>query len=255
MITVKFLGGAKKSFQADQILIRQAGISIEDLLVVLAKQKPPHSYEFDTANVLIAVNGIDSSAMQGRSTIIQDTDVVSIIPVIHGGSGILLKMHDRQIQAITIKGSTAIGVKFLEDLRSAYPEIVIQAISKNFVASQSHVEKILNVSLEAEKKGVLLSKKLETDMLMRFALTGQISEAIKNAGINSGGSFVLIAIGDGNALNSLCHRLESLSSDLPLKGSSDFLKKHFKITKKHLGAVRSDTPLEDILVEKAAILS
>ena len=254
MITVKFLGGAKKSFQTDQMHIRQAGISIDDLLSILVKLKPPDSYEFDTANILIAVNGVDSSAMQGRATTIQDTDVVSIIPVIHGGAGMSLGMHKRHIQVRGIRKGKAIGVEFLEDLRNAHPGIVFQAISKNFVASQTHVEKILNVSLEAEKNGVLLSKKLEMDILMRFALTGQIADAIKNAGVKSGSSFILIAIGDRNVLNSLCRRLEPISDGLFLKGSSRFLKKHFRITKKHLDVVRSDTPLEDILVEKAAIL-
>ena len=254
MITVKFLGGAKKSFQTDQMQIKQTGISVEELLCVLVKLKPPDSYEFDVANILIAVNGVDSSAMQGRATIIQDTDVVSIIPVIHGGSGMSLWMHNKQIQIMGIRGDKAIGVEFLEDLRNEYSGIVLQAVSKNFVASQTHIEKILNISLEAEKNDALLSKKLETDILMRFALTGQIAEAIKNAGIKSGSSFILIAIGNGNVLNSLYCRLEPLSDSLLLKGSSSFLKRHFRITKKHLDVVRSDTPLEDVLVEKAAIL-
>lgn len=254
MITVKFLGSAKKSFQTDQMQIRQTGISIEELLSEITKQKPSDSYEFDTANVLIAVNGIDSSAMQGRATIIKDADVVSIIPVIHGGSRMPSKIHDRKIHVMAVKESTATGAEFLEGLRRAHPEIAIQAISKNFVASQAHVEKILNVSLEAEKNGVLLSKKLEMDILMRFALTGQIAEAIKNAGIRPGGDFVLIAIGNENVPDLLCNRFDLLSDDLFLKGSSSFLKKHFKITKRHLDAVRSDAPLEDILVERAAIL-
>ena len=36
-----------------------------------------------------------------------------------------------------------------------------------------HLKKILSLSLESEKNNVLLSKKLETDILMRFALTNK----------------------------------------------------------------------------------
>ena len=38
------------------------------------------------------------------------------------------------------------------------------------------------------------------------------------------------------------------------KNNSSFLKKQFKITKKQIDSVYSDSPLEDILAEKAAIL-
>jgi hypothetical protein len=38
------------------------------------------------------------------------------------------------------------------------------------------------------------------------------------------------------------------------KNNDLFLRKYFKITKKQLDVVHSKTPLEDILVEKAAIL-
>jgi ThiS family. len=34
---------------------------------------------------LIAINGSDSSAMNGKDTIVRNGDIVSIIPVIHGG--------------------------------------------------------------------------------------------------------------------------------------------------------------------------
>ncbi len=255
MITVKLMGGAKKSFQTDQIQINRVDLSIGDLLDLLVEIKPADSYEFDTANILIAVNGTDSSAMQGRATIIHDSDVVSIIPVIHGGSGMLsLRIRRKQIQIIGLRGNKAVGAGFLEDLRCTYPGILFQAVSKNFVAGRGHLEKILNVSLEAERNDILLSKKLETDMLMRFALTGQISEAITNAGIRPGYGFILIAIGNRNTLNSLCRRLAPLSDGLFLKGSSAFLKRHFKITKRQLDVVCSDTPLEDILVERAAVL-
>ena len=86
MIVVKFLGGAKKSFNSDQLKIDESDVSIRDLLELLLKLKPRDTSDLDFENILIAVNGSDSSAMEGKSTIVHDGDVVSIIPVIHGGS-------------------------------------------------------------------------------------------------------------------------------------------------------------------------
>ena len=86
MIVVKFLGGAKKSFNSEKLKISESDISIRDLLELLLKLKPKDTSDLDFENILIAVNGSDSSAMEGKSTIVHDGDVVSIIPVIHGGS-------------------------------------------------------------------------------------------------------------------------------------------------------------------------
>ena len=86
MIRVKLVGGAKKSFLTDNISVDDANISIKELLDLLLELKPDTTPELDINNILVAVNGIDSSAMDGGSTIIQKNDHVSIIPLIHGGN-------------------------------------------------------------------------------------------------------------------------------------------------------------------------
>jgi tRNA threonylcarbamoyladenosine modification (KEOPS) complex Cgi121 subunit len=45
-----------------------------------------------------------------------------------------------------------------------------------------HAKKVLTLSLHAKKNDTLLSKKIETDILLRFAVTTQISHAINVAG-------------------------------------------------------------------------
>ena len=107
MITVKFLGGAKKSFLTDQLQIEKSDISIEKLLELLSELKPADTPVLDTENILVAVNGSDSSAMEGKLTQIKDNDMVSIIPVIHGGSAskqLTFQILKKQIQAVEIKG-------------------------------------------------------------------------------------------------------------------------------------------------------
>jgi len=108
--------------------------------------------------------------------------------------------------------------------------------------------------LESEKNNLLLSNKLETDILMRFALTTQISAAIDTVGIKSYSNFILIAIGNKKILQLLSDDVSLKSVSMFQKNNDLFLRKYFKITKKQLDVVHSKTPLEDILVEKAAIL-
>ncbi len=256
MITVKFVGGAKKSFLSEQLIINESDITIQKLLDLLLEQKPDNTPDLDTQNILIAINGTDSSAMDGKSTKIKNNDLVSIIPVIHGGSSKKLSFEilKKQIQIVEIKCEKTIDVKFLDDLRKRYPKIHFQAVSSNFILNHNHLKKILSLSLESEKNDILLSNKLETDILIRFALTGQISDAIMNVGIKPKTNFILITIGNKKTLNSIYGELLPFSVNLFSKDNTLFLKKYFKITKKQLDSVYSKNPLEDILVEKAAIL-
>jgi len=256
MITVKLVGGAKKSFLTEILRIDKSDIPIQQLLKLLLELKPIDSPKLDVENILIAINGVDSSAMNGKSTIIKNNDLVSIIPVIHGGISkkFTFKISSKQIQVIEIKGQTTTSVKFIDDLRKKYPKIQLQAVSSSFIMNPSHLKKILSLSFKSKKNNILLSNKLETDILMRFALTTQISYAITTVGIKPKSNFILIGIGNKKILNSLYDDLLPLSVDLFIKKNDLFLKKHFKITKKQLDVVYSKNPLEDILVEKAAIL-
>jgi len=256
MIAIKLVGGAKKSFDSDQFQIEKSDITVNELLEHLLKIKPNNTSELDVENLLIAINGSDSSAMDGRDTIISDGDVVSIIPVIHGGSSkkLTFEIDKKQIHIIEIRGQKKIDIQFIDDLRKKYPKLKFQVVSSNFVLNASHLKKILSISLNAEKNNILLSNKLETDILMRFASTLQISNAISSVGLKPSVNFILIAIGNKNYFNSVYSELSPLCVNLFLKNHTSFLKKHFNISKKHIDSVYSKTPLEDILVEKASIL-
>jgi len=256
MITVKFVGGSKKSFLTEQLQIENSDISINELLDLLLKLKPTDSAKLDTENILIAINGVDSSAMDGKSTLIKNNDLVSIIPIIHGGSSkkLIFEVAKKQIQVIEIKGQKSINVKFLDDLRKKYPNLLLQAVSSNFILNKSHLIKILSLSFECKNNDAMLSNKLETDILMRYALSKQISNAIKNVGIKSNNNFIIIAIGNKKTLNLLYDELSLISVNMFSKNNEQFLKKYFKISKQQLDSVYSKNPLEDILVEKASIL-
>lgn len=255
MIQVKLLGGAKKSFSTDKMSIDEDNVTIQELLDILQKSKPKDTPELDENNILIAVNGVDSSALDGKKTALKNNDTVSIIPVIHGGSTTVFPISKFFVELFEIKPNKIQNIDFLTDLRKKHPDLVIQGIFSKYVLSKSHVKKILKISLEAKNNHNLLSKKIETDILMRFACTTQISEAIKIAGLKPKQSSIIIALGNKTSLKKLHEKLKPyLNSKTISKNNSQFLKKQFKISKKQIDAIYSKNPLEDLVVEKAAVL-
>ena len=120
--------------------------------------------------------------------------------------------------------------------------------------SDEHVKKILSVSILAQKHNLLLSKKLETDILLRFAGTTQISDAIKNLGLATNQNFLLISIGINKSLNKLHKRILPNLTNSSSYTNPKTLGDYFKISKKNIDTINSKTPLEDLLTEKASIL-
>ena len=245
MIIVNFTGGAKKWFNIAQLIIEKNDLTIKQLLKHLIEIKPNNTIDFDEKNLLIAVNGIDSSALHGFETRLKPNDVINIIPVIHGGS------HKR----INFKISNQnIDNNFLASLRAEFPDLLIQAVSSNFILNREHIKKIISLSFLAKKHNMLLSKKLEMDILLRFAGTTQIADAINNLGIRKNHHFVLIAIGKKLSLNKLYQIISPDLINLFTNNHPTKLKRYFNISNNNIASINSKTPLEDLLIEKASIL-
>lgn len=257
MITVKFLGGAKKSFLVNSMTIDKTDITIEQLLEFLVNKIPENNNKLDVKNLLVAINGIDSSAIDGPLTKLKNNDVVSIIPIIHGGSfkRIHFKISKSYVELFDIPTKQKLDMDFLDVIRKKFPNIVIQAISSNYILSKSHAQKIISISWLSKQNHTLISKKIDTDILLRFACTTQIQDAIERVGIKYDNGFVIIAIGKQTIVNKLYIFLKPYLSKTPLsKNNQIFLRKKFHITKKHMDSILSQNPLEDLLIEKATIL-
>ena len=253
---MKLLGGAKKSFSTDRIVLEKKTDTINELISHLVEMKPKDTLEFDTKNLLIAVNGVDSSALKGYDTKLSDNDEISIIPIIHGGSRrIQFSIDKSSVEIFDVLFHKDLHRDFLDDLRTSHKHLIIQAINPKFLLSAQHAKKILAISLQAKKANIMLSKKIETDILLRFATTTQISEAIKTAGRKMNEDFLVIAIGKKSSLSRLYSELKPFLNQKPLsRNNQPFLKKRFNISKNNLLAVQSNDSLEDIIVEKAAVL-
>jgi molybdopterin converting factor small subunit/tRNA threonylcarbamoyladenosine modification (KEOPS) complex Cgi121 subunit len=254
LIIVKFLGIAKKSFNTDKITINKDNLTIQKLLDLLLEQNPEINLDF--SNILVAVNGIDSSAIDGKQTKLQSGDVVSLIPIIHGGSNRQqFRISKSFIELLEIKSGHKFNVDFLDSLRKKFPNLIIQGILSQYILNKTHAKKIISISLAAKKNHTLLSKKIETDIIMRFAGTTQISQAIETIGIKLEKNFVIIAIGNQSTIKKLRENLkEFLNPELFLNTNYNFLKKKFQISNQYINSIESKTPLEDLLSEKAAIL-
>ena len=239
------------------MLLEKNILTLSELINHLIEIKPENTIKFDIANLLIAVNGIDSSALDGLDTKLKDNDVISVIPIIHGGSATRIQFSamGSNVEVFDIIIDRELDVEFLNKLREKYPYLIIQAINPRFILDVNHIKKILALSLYAKKNKTLLSKKIETDILLRFACTTQISHAINVAGRKPKNDFVIIATGKKSTLDKLNSDLISYINPRPLaRNNHEFLKKQFKISKKQMSVLSSSNPLEDILVEKAAVL-
>ena len=255
MITVKLLGGAKKSLSTDKLEILKDSSTVVEIIDFLQQSIPKDKPKLDAKNILVAINGIDSSTLQGLETKLKAGDVVSIIPVIHGGGKKMTRISiiNSTVELMKMKGVKD-PVAFLDDLRQRHQDLAIQAIDSHYVLNTGHAKKIISISLASKASGTLLSNKLETDILMRFACTKQIGEAIKKVGLQRGKDFIIIAIGKASSLQRLFSELSHLEPQPVSKNNSSFLIKKFSISKRQLQAVMSTTPLEDLLTEKAAVL-
>lgn len=255
MITVNFTGGARKSFETDSLKITKNICTISELIDYLISKKPENTPNFDGKNLLIAVNGIDSSALDGNNSKLKSNDVVNIIPIIHGGLttniGFTIKNH--QVGLFEINKSNA-NKEYLLSLRKKFPRLRLQAISSKFILDKEHAKKIISISMNQKLKNQLLSDKIETDLLLRFSNTTQINDAIKNVGLIKNENFVLIVIGNKSNLTKLYELVYEDLDTLFKNNNSIFLKKYFQISSQTLNSIESKTPLIDLLVERASIL-
>ena len=256
MIIVKLLGGAKKSFLTDKLEVEKDEMTIAGLLDYLQKSIPKNMSVLDFKNILVAVNGVDLSALGGSDTVLKDGDIISIIPVVHGGSKRRISFRcGTNVELIRLGKIDYEPVNFLETLRRQFPDILIQGVLSKYIVSEKHAKKVISISLAARSADVLLSNKIETDILMRFAFTRQINDAIKKIGLQQGQDSILIVIGKKSSINRFFIEIKHLIKTVePLSNNSNFMKKECLITKKQLDCILSKKPLEDLLSERSAVL-
>ena len=159
---MKLLGGAKKSFSTDKIILEKKTNTINELITYLTAIKPKDTLEFDTKNLLIAINGVDSSALKGYDTRLSDNDEISIIPIIHGGSRrIQFSVDQSNVEIFDILFDKKLHRDFLDEIRTNHQHLIIQAINPKFLLSVEHAKKILQFLSMQKKQRPCYQKKLK----------------------------------------------------------------------------------------------
>jgi MoaD family protein len=93
LITVKLLGSLRAASKKSTIALRfETATSLRSVIDSVVKHRPALSRALmgpenddPRTNVLILVNGKDTSVLDGLETVVKDGDEVVIIPVVHGG--------------------------------------------------------------------------------------------------------------------------------------------------------------------------
>jgi sulfur-carrier protein len=84
LITLKLLGGVQFVTGKTSIVIDKPQSTIKEIIEEL-KNDSRNSKILNEQNLIITVNGVDSSVVGGNDTIIKSGDVITIVTIIHGG--------------------------------------------------------------------------------------------------------------------------------------------------------------------------
>ena len=84
MITLKLLGGAKFAVGKNSIVIDKSQSTVKEIIEDL-KHESRDAKILNEKNLMVSVNGVDSSVTGGFKTAIKTGDVITIVTVIHGG--------------------------------------------------------------------------------------------------------------------------------------------------------------------------
>lgn len=145
--------------------------------------------------------------------------------------------------------------KLIDEMRAAHPKVMVQAADAQVVYGREHAIGALYIAIEALERNVLMANRPETEVLLRIACTGQISEALKRAGLKRGRAGCFIGFSkDKAALKKFGERLakefeldDSVLS--PTKTKRARLEKMLGVRPKV-----DDGQFLDFLLERAAIM-
>jgi molybdopterin converting factor small subunit len=84
MINVKLLGGAKRVIGKDRLEFQKQEAKLHEIVAMLNSISSNDDI-FNSDNLLIVINGVESSMLGGLNATVKDGDVISIVPVVHGG--------------------------------------------------------------------------------------------------------------------------------------------------------------------------
>ncbi|MDQ6723699.1 MAG: MoaD/ThiS family protein [Thermoproteota archaeon] len=84
MIKINLLGGIKKLIGHSNLQMKEESSSIQGIISYLESNYYPNN-KINENDILVAINGIESSLLGGYNAKISSGDTVTILSVVHGG--------------------------------------------------------------------------------------------------------------------------------------------------------------------------
>ena len=73
----------------------------------------------------------------------------------------MFQVTNYSVEVFEIRPNQIKNIDFLTEIRKKYPDLIIQGIFAKFVLSNSHIKKILQISLESKKIKICFQKRLK----------------------------------------------------------------------------------------------
>jgi tRNA threonylcarbamoyladenosine modification (KEOPS) complex Cgi121 subunit/molybdopterin converting factor small subunit len=252
MITIRLLGGAKKAVGRPAVDFDRPSASVAEILQFLTSISTDKRL-LQPNNLIVAVNGVDSAALQGQQTLAKSGDTVTVVTVVHGGADYVI--DDNHVSILGVDKIAEDAGKLVDRLRARHAGVSMQAVDAGAVYGTDHLLGVLRVVLEAEKRGIMLANKRETELLLRLACTDQISEAMKRAGLKKGAPGCFVGFSkDSEALHLFSDQIRSefKVDDLVLQPNRE---KSLRLASMlGINADFDDNEFLQYLLERAAIL-
>jgi molybdopterin converting factor small subunit len=85
LVTINFLGNCKKIMGCSSLKYEKHPASINDIVSFVSRAASSSEASAIRNDFLIVINGVDSSVLNAEEQLLQDGDLVTVVPVIHGG--------------------------------------------------------------------------------------------------------------------------------------------------------------------------
>lgn len=85
MILIRFLGNCKKIAGQSSLVYEKHPASINEIVSFMNRVALSPETKLKRDNILMVVNGVDSSVLNADELLVHDGDVVTVVPVVHGG--------------------------------------------------------------------------------------------------------------------------------------------------------------------------
>ena len=83
MIDIRLLGGIKKAVGRSTLVLDKQIASISEILTFLKANVQDSNFDLD--NILVTINGAESSMLSQDENIVKTGDNVTIVTIVHGG--------------------------------------------------------------------------------------------------------------------------------------------------------------------------